>query len=116
MTDLKTELRAFTGSNCFFKHPLFVSYRYTEGVQYLARQAEAYWLIEYIFGQQVQGLIKLDFQVWTLELQKDNAISISVQDDEGNIVAHYNFEYTNFPLEELTLWFIDGTLLLPGEY
>ena len=39
-------LSQFTGSSQIFKHWLHRQFVYIEGIQYLARKAECYWLID----------------------------------------------------------------------
>ena len=114
---LKAELRQFTGSEVVYKHPLFPRFIYTEGVKYLAGEAGAYWLLEYIFSHQVNDSIKAQsFQVWKLRVSpKQNAV-IRVEDGNDHEVASFNLNFTDFPLEEITLWLVGNTLLLPGEY
>jgi len=60
MTILLKELQHFTGSEKFYRHPLFRIFVYTEGVQFLAEKAEAYWLIDYILSNQVDEKIKAE--------------------------------------------------------
>ena len=117
MTDLKTELKQFTGSEVFFRNPLFGRFIYTEGVRYLAERAGAYWLIDYVFSNQHNGEIKAQpFQVWTIRVGDDRSAVVTVEDGNDNIVKEFRLEFTDFPLAEFSLWFIDGTLLLPSEY
>lgn len=116
MTDLKTKLQEFIGNDCFYKHPLFPSHLYTEGVRYLAKEANAYWLIEYIFSRQEDKLSKYSFQVWKLQLHKDGSAQVIVEDGDGEKITFYQLDYTDFPIEEITLWFTNNTLLLPSEY
>ncbi|MBK8193705.1 MAG: hypothetical protein IPK76_11040 [Lewinellaceae bacterium] len=33
-----------------------------------------------------------------------------------NQVKSFKLEFTDFPLEQIDLWFIEGTLILPSEY
>ena len=73
-TELLTNLAQFTGTDTYYKHPLFSKYRYTDGVRYLAINAECYWLLEFIFGHQSNAKIKnTPFQVWTLVKDGDKA-------------------------------------------
>ena len=50
MTHTKTlqqaDLRQFTGTETWFRHPLARKVLYTEGVQYVAEQGGAYWLLD----------------------------------------------------------------------
>lgn len=117
MDDLKHELRQFTGSERFFRHSLFRRFVYTEGVQFLAERAGAYWLLDYIFGHQpLNSLSGQPFQVWIIRVREDKSADISVEDGNNNLLHSFKLDFTTFPLEEFSLWLIEGTLLLPSEY
>lgn len=114
--ELLSELSQFTGTTQWFYHPLFSKYRYTDGIRFLAKEAECYWLLEYIFSNQMIAEIKAtEFQVWKIFV-KDEAATIKVEDGNKNIVKEFKIAFTTFPIAELTVWFIDGVLLLPSEY
>ncbi|MCW5921432.1 MAG: hypothetical protein KIS77_03755 [Saprospiraceae bacterium] len=113
---LQAELKNFTGSEQVFYNPLFRKFRYTEGVKYLAQEANCYWLLDYIFSNQhSKTLQQTPFQVWSLNA-KDNTATITVEDGNKNQVKFFKLEFTDFPLEQIDLWFIEGTLILPSEY
>ncbi|MDF1864418.1 MAG: hypothetical protein P1U70_06270 [Saprospiraceae bacterium] len=121
MTLLKQELinglDQFYGSEVFYYQPLYPQYRYTEGVKYLAEHAGVYWLLDYVFANQLDAPIKAEgFQVWELTLNDDGSAVIRVEDGNKNEVKRYDLSFTDFPLKQYSLWFIDGTLLLPSEY
>lgn len=114
---LKAELRQFIGSEVYYRHSFVRSYVYTEGVQHLARQAEAYWLIDHIITNQALDVLKgQPFQVWKITIHEDQSARISVEDGNGEELTFFNLGYTDFPLEEFTLWLVNQTLLLPSEY
>jgi len=113
---LKTELRYFTGGDEFHRNPLFGNYVYTDGVKYLAAKAGAYWLIDYILSHQLEPKLKGQlFQVWKMTVQDDSA-TVTVEDGNDNIITSLTIEFTDFPLEEITLWLVEKTLMLPSEY
>ena len=113
---LKAELKQFTGSDNFYRNPLFKGYVQTEGVTHLAEQAEAYWLIDYILSYQLDPTLVVEpFQVWKMIVQNNSAV-VTVEDGNKNEIANLTIDYTDFPLEEITLWLVDKTLLLPSEY
>lgn len=115
-TLLLNNLAQFTGTTQWFKHPLFSKFRYTDGVRYLAINAECYWLLEFIFGHQADASIKdVPFQVWKL-VKDGSKATISIEDGNDNVVKTFQLNYTSFPLEEYSLWMIDGVLLLKSEY
>lgn len=114
---LKAELRQFTGSEQVFYNQPFRQYRYTEGVQYLAEKTGAYWLLDHIFANQMLDVLKCQpFQVWKITVNDDQSARISVEDGNDHELTFFLLGYTDFPLAEFSLWFIDETLLLPSEY
>lgn len=117
MTNLLNELRYFTGSKTLFRHPLFRGFLYTEGVQYLAKEAGAYWLIDYIFSSQILSVLQgQSFQVWKVTVRDDHSARLTVEDRNKTVLTTFVLEFTDFPLTEFSLWLVDKTLLLPGEY
>lgn len=126
-THLINNLRQFTGTGTYYKHPLFSKFRYTDGVRYLAINAECYWLLEFIFSHQSNTKIKnTPFQVWKLVNEQTQFVNrsrvgehkavITIEDGNDNVVKTFRLDYTSFPLEEYSLWMIDGVLLLKSEY
>ena len=114
---LLTDLAHYTGSDRLFYHPMFRHYVYTEGVQYLAEQAGAYWLLEHIFAHQHEPTIQAtSMQVWKIIVHDDKSATIQVENGDDQIIHSTKIEYTDFPLRSFSLWFIDNTLLLPSEY
>jgi len=114
---LLQELKQFSGSEQFYRNPLFQKFVYTEGVKHLAEQAGAYWLIDHIFSNQYDLYLSVEeFQVWKITVQEDDSASIQVEDGNGRMIKTYELGFTDFPLHEFELWFINGALLLPNEY
>lgn len=114
---LKAELRYFTGSEQFYRNPLFSGYRYTEGVQYLAEKAGAYWLIDYILSNQIDKQLKGQrFQTWKIHVTQDDHAIITVDNGDGNQLQQFRLSFTDFPFEHFTLWLVDSVLMLPSEY
>lgn len=115
-SELLETLTHFTGTTQWYKNQLFPSFKFTDGVKYLADQAECYWLIDYIFSNQSIPKIKEQaFQVWKISLA-DNKATIQVEDGNDNIIQSFEIEFTDFPLPSFTLWFVNQVLLLPSEY
>lgn len=61
---LTQALQQFIGTENYYFLPQFPSFRYTDGVKYLAEKAGAYWLIEAIFSHNRRE----HFQYWKLNL------------------------------------------------
>lgn len=94
---------------------------FTDGVEQLRHDADAYWLVDAI----VSHRRKEEFQVWELEVFADKTAVLTMKEDSGcpNLVAQKIY-HTDFPLENikffLELGCIDGynpvyVLMLPSE-
>ena len=114
---LKQELRNFHGTETWFRHEIFRMFTYTEGVQFLAEQAGAYWLIDQIFGLQYESITvrKELFQFWKLKAESNIGL-LTCEDGNGNTVFSLTVSFTDFPMKEISLYFTDNVLLLPSEY
>ncbi len=116
----QSDLAQFTGTECYYAHWLRSqngeSYKYTEGVQYLAEKAGAYWLLDAIFSYRR----KESFQIWELLVAtgaSHKSATLTMKEDTGQpILVTQKIEFTDFPLTDVKLWLIDGVLILPSEY
>lgn len=114
--ELKNSLPQFTGTSEWFRHPLMRSILYTEGVKFLADNAECHWLLDKIATLQMLDKIKVEeFQVWKMVVAND-AGKLTCEDGNGHEVYAEAIEFTDFPLPEIQLWFTDNVILLPSEY
>ena len=68
--EISNELNQFYGSATLYKH--WLGLKYTEGMRYLAQEANCYWLLDAIASHQTTKLLsnpKLrEFQIWLPEL------------------------------------------------
>lgn len=111
----KLEIKQFTGSDQFLRH--IYGGVYTEGVDFVATQLEAHWLLDFIFIHQVSGTLSDEsFQVWNLKLTEEGGAVLEAEDGNNNLVFSKTIPFTDFPLSEFTLWLVDKTLMLPSEY
>jgi hypothetical protein len=122
MTDTKTltedDLIQFTRSEQWYRHAMVRDILYTDGVKHVAETAGAYWLIDEItFAQHGnKRLAAEEFQSWKLNVNADHAATLTCEDGNGGVVFTKAIEYSDFPLEEITLYFMNKTILLPSEY
>ncbi len=115
------DLAPFTGSEQFFRHGLSRAHIYTEGAQFLAERAGAYWLLDKIALHGSPAIARQDFQVWKLSVKKDRTATLTTTDGNEETLKTEDLTYTDFPLPEITLWAVrnelDGfTIMLPSEY
>ncbi len=122
MTDTKTltkdDLIQFTGSEHWYRHAMARDVLYTDGVKYVAETGGAYWLIDEIaFAQRFDKLLAAEeFQLWKLMVNADHTATLTCEGGDGGVVFTKAIEYSDFPLAEITLCFINNTILLPSEY
>jgi hypothetical protein len=109
---IKSGLAQCIGTERYWKNDL-LCFRYTDGVKFLHESCEAYWLLIAISSYHR----KEPFQLWELKVSKDKSATLSMKEDsdQPNVVEQ-QIAFTDFPLEEITLYLIDGILLLPSEY
>jgi len=111
---LEDELENFTGTERHYKHPLGI--KYTDGVKYLADKAGAYWILDCVASYQPKFRNK-DFQVWKLKKNENNTAVLTMREDEGQPeLVRQKIPYTDFPLDEISLWCENGVLILPSEH
>jgi len=117
--DFKYQLAGFTGTENFYRYNLFgINALLTDGVVYLSEKAQCFWLINAILSHQIYKNVSAEpFQVWKLErIVDEESWLLSMEDGNGNEITFQEIEYSDFPLDSITLWFVDGVLMLPTEY
>jgi len=114
----KADLTGFTGTEQWYRHPVIKSTLYTDGIKYLAERAGAYWLVDEIAYQQYHPRVQTEeFQVWKLCVnQQQSSATLTCDDGNGGILFTKQIGYTDFPLEEIIIYFTNNVILLPGEY
>ncbi|MCK1671078.1 DUF6876 family protein [Bradyrhizobium sp. 150] len=109
------DLAQFSGTERWFRHSLMRTVSYTEGVQFLADKAGAYWLIDKVATLQLEPTIKREeFQVWKLNVTGSKA-TLVCEDGNYNVVYSETIDFTDFPLDHVELWFENGVIMLPSE-
>jgi len=118
-----SDLYQFTGTERWYRHALTGGkLLYTDGVKYVAEKGGAYWLIDLImtsmaYEPRLRTKQKHEFTVWKLKVNPDKTAVITAS--SGNRGCPYFekvLEYTDFPMDEIDLWFENGVLILPTEH
>jgi hypothetical protein len=138
LRDIKSGLDQFSGSETFTQHALNPRIVMTEGVVWLRESADCYWLVDAIVSHQLNAKVRVEeFQVWKLR-RIPQGVSFSIRTSDGvsvglsgklwsavltvadgnseDAIINQPIEHTDFPLDEITLWLVNNTLMLPGEY
>lgn len=119
---INENLQHFHGSEVFYHIPLIRTH-YTEGIHYLAQAADCFWLVTdaSVIARSLMGksrFITVDFKMHN-EREREEigyAASITYTDGNGLTFEVQRYHLTDFPLEKLRLFFVNGTLMLPSEY
>jgi hypothetical protein len=118
VAQLQSSLKQFTGSQQYAR--LTRTVVLTEGALYLAEEASCFWLLDLYASH----LATIDFrkeEFTCFKLKKVNSsANVVIDDGNDNVLAQQFVEYTDFPLNEFTLfgcWSGDfWVLMLPSEY
>ena len=116
--DFKENLGEFMGSFQYHTHRIGkLCLDLTDGCNYVRNEAQAYWLFDAILSHQITNMIsKHEFQVWRLKQQKNKTWKLSCEDGNRKVLIVQDIEYSDFPIQEITIWMINGVALLPTEY
>ncbi|MDO7173178.1 DUF6876 family protein [Mariniflexile sp. AS56] len=119
---IKAELQQFVGSETFYKIPL-IGTRFTDGIKYLADNAECFWLVTdaSVIAKSLMTksyFVTVDFKRLSEKEREEKQCDaiINYSDGNDNIFETHRYNITDFPLDELRLFFVDNTLMLPSEY
>lgn len=114
----KSDLHQFSGSEHWYRHPINRNVTFTDGAKYVADTGGAYWLLDEIAIIQPydKAVAAEGFQLWKLKVREDRTATLTCEDGNGNTVFTKEIEYTDFPLDEITLYFVNNVIHLPSEY
>lgn len=131
MSRLRPEdLGQFTGSTQWYRHSFNRAVIYTEGVQFLAEQGGAYWLLDaiasHIGSPPFRKAVARDDRIallhfWKLAVSPDHSAKLIAVVDTGEPpFIEQDIPYTDFPLAAIDVWAQNNgegfTLMLSSEY
>lgn len=115
-TEMMNELPYFSGTIQMWEHRTpFGRLTLTDGCNYVRQKAESRWLFDLIQSYQPQ-LRGEEFQTWTLERVSDMKFMVTCTDGNDRTLVTQSIQFSDFPLQSITIWLVDGVCLLPSEY
>jgi len=122
VNEIKEGLQHFHGTEMFYSIPLLQT-RFTDGLKYLSEVAECFWLITdtSVIAKSLinrSEFVTIDFRRLSKEKQDYTGYEAEIiyTDGNDNILEKHGYRATDFPLDELRLFFVNNTLMLPSEY
>ena len=124
-------LPGFTGTENWYRHLLNINY--TDGINFVAETAGAYWLIDIIASYQPElrkkvsaftGEKGIPYQVWRLVVNlQDNTAVVTCHEDwseenplEYPAIIRQEISYTDFPLTDFSCYCEGNVILLRSEH
>ncbi|MFD0798441.1 DUF6876 family protein [Maribacter chungangensis] len=122
VNEIKENLKGFSGTDYFYPIPLLKT-RFTDGMLYLADAAQCFWLITdtSVIAKSLMNrseFVTIDFKRLSKEKQDFTGYEAEIvySDGNDNLLEKHGYHVTDFPLDELRLFFVNDTLMLPNEY
>ena len=115
--NIKNIMSQATGSTAIHKFSPIKGYpAATDGAIALAKESGCFWLLDAIGSYQGDKRLDPAFQVWKLTVNiETGGWKLEGANDIKTVITQTG-EYTDFPLEKLTLWVSNGVIMLPSEY
>ena len=105
------------GTEAYHKYSQLPGYPVaTDGIIALAEAARCYWLLDIIGSYQTDKRLGPSFQVWKLEVNLKSNSAVICGFNDTDLIISQEIPFTDFPLAEITLYLMDGIILLPSEH
>ncbi|WP_027125471.1 DUF6876 family protein [Gelidibacter mesophilus] len=122
VNEIKEGLQHFHGTEMFYQIPL-IRTRFADGLKYLADVADCFWLITdtSVIAKSLiprSEFITIEFKRLSEERQDFTGYEAEIiyTDGNDNILEKHGYRVIDFPFDELRLFFVNDTLMLPSEY
>ncbi len=95
----QSDLDQFIGTENYYKNGLFRGFVHTDGIQFLADSAGAYWFIDLVASHQMNPKVRREpFQLWTVKLNGKGGATVFAQSDtDSPRLCQQYIEYTDWP-------------------
>ena len=114
---LSADLKMFTGTEQWFRHPLSSNFLYTDGVKFFTEHCGggALWFLD-ILATELADLQETEDFMSIVLIVVDKSAKILVDDGNGNILYTREVDYTDAEEGAWKFFFTNNVLLLPSEY
>ena len=114
---LSADLKMFTGTEQWFRHPLSSNFLYTDGVKFFAEHCGggALWFLDILATELADLQETEEFMSITLNVV-DRSAKIIADDGNGNVLWTKVIDFTDAEEGIWKFFFTNNVLLLPSEY
>ncbi|TDB66818.1 DUF6876 family protein [Arundinibacter roseus] len=114
--NLNERYQQYCGTENLYQHWLPGMW-FTDGAKAVAEEQQCFWLLDIIASHQLtQGVVGNYFQVWKLLRQKQGEFEVRCDDGNGKTLVSQCVWSPHFDHDLLTLWCVDGIMMVPSEY
>ena len=103
----------FSGTGTYQK--LLFGMVVTDSAMQLATTYQCFWFLDMVAAYQ-HMLKKEDFQIWMLRKNADSSAWVIAEDGNGKALMKQEIKYTNFRMEQATVWVEGNVILLSSEH
>jgi hypothetical protein len=115
-TNTKLDLSQFTGTEKYWRTNIFAPEMvHTDGVQYFADEAHAYWFLDIVATEYFSLMTKHEFVSIQLAVE-DGIADICVEDGDCEVLKQKHIDYTDCPDGLYRFFFTNNVLMLTSEY
>lgn len=103
--------------HCTTAYYRYMTIMLTDGVKFLCEKGECFWFADLIASHQFNEKVKHEeFQVYKLDVNEDQSALITITDGNDKVLDTQSLDFTDFPLDTMTVWCVGRVALLPHEY
>lgn len=116
--EIEQSLAQFIGTERYYTHNTpFLNIHYTDGVKFLVETCKAYWMLDVITSYQITANVRREaFQVHEFKSDGKGGMNYTLEDGNNNAIAKQHIPATDFPLDNITIWYSGKVAYLPSEH
>ena len=105
VAEIQSNITQSIGTTRYIKHFFNKNLVFTDGVNQLRQDADAFWLVDAIASYKRTEL----FQVWELIVNADKSAVLTMKEDSNTpVLVKQEIPYTDFPLEKIKFFVQEG--------
>ena len=104
LNQFKSDVAQFTGSLNHHRFSQLSKSALTDGAKFVADELQAYWLFDAIASHIDYGMAEQHDMYFSKLTVHGGSAKLVIDDGDGNVLASQDFDYTDFPVDELEIW------------